>query len=74
MKARDRKPSIQQFMTAKIASIKKAFRIPMRVTIIVRDPAEPEAEIVFSDDDFDAVIQTMQRRRDAVLVSQGKLL
>jgi hypothetical protein len=63
MKRRDRKPNLQQFMQAKVGSIRKAFTRPMHVTIVVRDPTNTEAELVISDDNPDAVIATMQRRR-----------
>ena len=73
MKRRDRKPNIQQFMAAKVAAIRKACTIPMRITIIVRNPAHTELEAIVSDDNFDQLIECMQRRRDAVVASQGSV-
>jgi len=70
MKARDRKPNLQQFMQAKAAGIRKAFTVPMRITIIARNPADANGEVIFSDDDIDSLIALMQRRRDAVKASQ----
>lgn len=67
------KPSIENFMYEKIRSIRSGFDIPMRVTIIVREPANPELEVMFTDDDIDGLIEVMQRRRDAILASQRSI-
>jgi hypothetical protein len=72
MKKRDRKPNLEQFMRAKIDGIRKAFTVPMRITVIARNPADPNAEVVFSDDSIDGLIATLQRRRDEVVASQAK--
>lgn len=64
-----KKPTIEQFMRAQITRIKAA--VPgMKVTIVARFPMDPDAEIVFSDDNVDGVIHTLQRRRDEVVASQ----
>jgi hypothetical protein len=62
MKRRDRKPNLQQFMQAKVASIRKAFQVPMHVTIIVRHPTNAECEVVITDDNPAALIATLERR------------
>lgn len=64
------KPTIEEFMRATIRVIHAAFLVPMKVTIVVRHPLNHDAEIVFSDDDMDALIETLQRRRDAVIASR----
>lgn len=65
------KPTTEEFFQKKIREIQALFPgIHMRVTIIARYPPDPDAEIVFSDDDFDNVIKVMQRRRDGVVASQ----
>ena len=64
------KPTLEQFFRRQIKQIRKAFLVPMRVTIICRHATEAEAEIVFTDDNMDALIATLQRRRDAVVASQ----
>lgn len=64
-----KKPTIEQFMRAQITRIKAA--VPgMKVTILARFPMDPDAEIVFTDDNMDGVIHTLQRRRDQVVASQ----
>lgn len=71
---KDRAPQklpLGDFMAKKIEEIRKAFLGPMKITLIVRHPFDEEAEMVFSDDNFDALIEMMQRRRDAVVASQG---
>lgn len=65
------KKTVPEFMTAKIREIQSKFTVPMRVTIIARYPADPDAEVVFSDDTIDHVIAVLQRRRDAVVASQA---
>lgn len=65
-----RKQDLVPYMQRIIRKIKAAFLAPMRVTLIIRHPVDDEAEMVFSDDDFDAVIAMMQRRRDGVVESQ----
>lgn len=64
------KLGLGDYMQLKIREVKKAFLAPMKVTLIVRHPTDDDAELVFSDDDFDAVIAMMQRRRDAVVAAQ----
>lgn len=65
------KPTVEEFFQKKMREIQALFPgIHMRVTIIARYPPDPDAEIVFSDDQMDHVIAVMQRRRDEVVASQ----
>lgn len=65
------KPTIEEFFRNKGQEILDLFPgASMRVTIIARQPQDPDAEIVFSNDSPDHVIATMERRRDAVIASQ----
>lgn len=65
------KPTIEEFFRNKVQEILDLFPgAPMRVTIIARQPQDPDAEIVFSNDRPDDVIAVMQRRRDAVIASE----
>lgn len=66
----NRKPTVEQFMRAEVTRVKTRFP-GMNVTIVARYPPDPDAEIVFSDDNIDGLIHTLQRRRDAVVASQA---
>lgn len=70
-KPKKKPTSLEAAIRKEIANIKRLFLIPMRVTIVARDPNNPEAEIVFSDDDMDGLIATLIRRRDGVVDSQS---
>lgn len=71
MRKPHRKPTLPQYMRKQIETIRKAFRVPMRITIICRHPTDKEAEVVFTDDNMDTLIEVLTRRRDEVVASQA---
>lgn len=74
MKKKPKPKTLEQFFADKVNlvrhQIRKAFTVPMQVTIIVRHPTNTEAELVFGDDDPNEVIALLERRRTGLKASQ----
>lgn len=65
------KPTLQEFLTAKLVEIRSIFIRPHAITIVARDRANPESEVVITDDDMDGRIAALIRRRDGVVATQA---
>jgi len=64
---RSQKPNIQQFIGQKRLEISKAFSRPMKISVIARDPENPEAFVIVSDDSHEGLIGLLlmlQRQKD----------
>lgn len=44
-------------------AIEDLFSVPVKVTVVARDPTNPEMEVVVTSDSYDAVIEAINRSR-----------
>jgi hypothetical protein len=63
--------SLLQFMQEHADALRKGFRAEMRVTIVVRHPTDKDAVLVVSDDDFEALTDTLQARPQELRTAPG---
>lgn len=48
-----------------LESMSQHWTVPVKLTLIVRQPGFPERDFLVSDDEMDEIIALVQRRRDA---------
>lgn len=62
--------TIHQFFTDRISDVRKGFRTPVRITIMVTHAEGPDGITVFGDDNLDQLISGLQAKRDEFVASQ----
>lgn len=59
------------FLAGEMKRVRAAVPFAAQITIVARHPIDRNAEIVFSDDDFDQLIGCLTRRREQVEASRA---
>lgn len=63
-----------QYTVAKhLEKILKLFRPGVKITILVRLPADSQADFLMTDDDLDEVIEAVHRRKEAGMQAPGQV-